>query len=68
MDEWGAAQAWERLGPAESELLQHELDHLDGVLATDLALDARSLIRRAAFAADPAFFQRQVDYLIQPTL
>ena len=72
-------QEWERLDPAASELLQHELDHLDGVLATDLALpldpgagmrapgDARSLITRAAFAADPAYFQQQVDYVIQPT-
>ena len=30
-----------------SELLQHEIDHLDGVLATDRALDSRSFaIRR----------------------
>jgi peptide deformylase len=68
LDEQGATQTWERLGQAESELLQHELDHLDGVLATDLALDARSIIYRTAFAADPGFFQRQVDYVIQPTI
>lgn len=30
-----------------SELLQHELDHLDGVLATDRAIDARSLALRS---------------------
>lgn len=30
-----------------SELLQHELDHLDGVLATDRALDARSFALRS---------------------
>ena len=58
LDEQGALQEWERLGRAESELLQHELDHLDGVLATDLALDARSIIYRTAFDADPAFFQK----------
>jgi peptide deformylase len=29
-----------------AELLQHEIDHLDGVLATDRALDARSLAMR----------------------
>jgi peptide deformylase len=67
LDERGESRAWERLGQAESELLQHELDHLDGVLATDLALDTRSLIHRAAYAADPAYFHRQVDYVIQPT-
>jgi peptide deformylase len=30
-----------------AELLQHELDHLDGVLATDRAIDARSLAMRS---------------------
>jgi len=30
-----------------SELLQHEVDHLDGVLATDRALDGNSLCTRA---------------------
>ena len=68
MDEQGTAKTWEHLGQAESELLQHELDHLDGVLATDLALDAQSIIYRAAFDADPASFQKQVDYVIQPTI
>ena len=30
-----------------SELLQHEIDHLDGILATDRAIDARSLAMRS---------------------
>ena len=29
-----------------SELLQHEIDHLDGILATDRALDSRSFALR----------------------
>lgn len=66
VDELGEPRAWERLGQAESELLQHELDHLDGVLATDLALDARSIIYRTAFDSAPAAFQGQVDYVIRP--
>jgi peptide deformylase len=38
----------ERLEAADafSELLQHEMDHLDGVLAIDRALDANSLCTR----------------------
>ena len=68
VDEAGQRQRWERVGLAESELLQHELDHLDGILATDLALDAGSLILRAAFDADSAHFLGQVDYTIQPTV
>lgn len=68
LDEQGRPQRWEALGQAESELLQHELDHLDGILATDRALDTRSIIYRTAFAADPTHFQNQVDYVIQPTI
>jgi peptide deformylase len=68
LNEAGEPCARERLDQAESELLQHELDHLDGILATDLALDARGIIYRAACNADPDYFQRQVDYLIQPTI
>ena len=30
-----------------SELLQHEIDHLDGILATDRAIDARSFALRS---------------------
>ena len=65
-DEAGAPGLWERLDPAASELLQHELDHLDGVLAIDRALDARSIIYRAAFEADPDGFRAQVDGLPGP--
>lgn len=68
LDEEGEPRKWEQMGRAESELLQHELDHLDGVLATDLALDDRSIIYRSAYDADPTFFQKQVDYVIQPTI
>ena len=68
LDEQGRQQSWERLSRAEAELLQHELDHLRGVLAIDLALDTRSIIYRSAFEADPAHFTSQVDYVIQATL
>jgi peptide deformylase len=30
-----------------SELLQHEIDHLDGILATDRSIDSRGLALRA---------------------
>ncbi len=39
---------WERLPPDLSELLQHEIDHLDGVLMTDRALEVRPASERAA--------------------
>jgi peptide deformylase len=64
LDEEGRERSLERLGRPESELLQHELDHLDGVLAIDRALDRGSLVYREAFAADPAYFRSLVDYVI----
>ena len=44
-DERGETARIETRG-AFSELLQHEMDHLDGVLAIDRALDANSLCTR----------------------
>ena len=63
-DEEGRPRLWERVGRSVSELLQHELDHLDGVLALDLALDRDSVIHRSAYEADPAWFRSRVDYAI----
>lgn len=37
-DEHGRTRLWERLPPDLSELLQHEIDHLDGVLMLDRAM------------------------------
>ena len=39
----GAAQTWQHVAPDLSELLQHELDHLDGILMTDRAIDADAM-------------------------
>ena len=47
-DEHGAPKTIEASG-AFSELLQHELDHLDGVLAIDRAIDANSLCTREEY-------------------
>jgi peptide deformylase len=63
-DEESEERSWDRLERAESELLQHELDHLDGVLAVDRAIDRESLVWRAAFDLEPELFRAQVDYVI----
>lgn len=52
----------ERLDIAASELMQHEIDHLDGVLAVDHAVDRDALVTRAAFLGDPEHFRALVDY------
>jgi len=47
-DESGMPQTIEAAG-AFSELLQHEIDHLDGILAVDRALDRNSFCTREEF-------------------
>lgn len=44
-DEQGASQQLDAEGPL-SELLQHEIDHLDGILATDRAISPRAFMTR----------------------
>ncbi len=46
LDERGQQQIVAARGDL-SELLQHEIDHLDGILATDRAIDARSFALRS---------------------
>jgi len=64
VDELGRPQEWLRMDQAASELLQHEIDHLDGILAIDRAIDRESVVLREAFQAQPAHFAQQVDYVI----
>jgi peptide deformylase len=68
VNERGAAQRWERLEPALSELLQHEVDHLDGILAVDRALDRNSIVAREVYLERRRFFDQLVDYSIAPTI
>ena len=64
LDEHGNRHEWPQLNRATSELLQHEIDHLDGILAVDRALDRDSLVLREVFEAQRTYFLRQVDYVI----
>ncbi|HEV8714634.1 MAG TPA: peptide deformylase, partial [Candidatus Binatia bacterium] len=64
LDEQGNRHEWSRLDQATAELLQHEIDHLDGILAVDRALDRDSLVLREVFETRRAYFVRQVDYVI----
>ncbi|MEM7408510.1 MAG: peptide deformylase [Pseudomonadota bacterium] len=50
-DETGEWQHWSELAADLSELLQHETDHLDGILMTDRALGDDSIQPRAAVIA-----------------
>ncbi len=48
LDEQGVSRQVEASG-ALSELLQHEMDHLDGILAVDRAIDRNSFCTRQEF-------------------
>ena len=61
-DPEGRRHEWNELAPGAAELLQHEIDHLDGVLALDHALDREAIVLRAVFEAAPERFRRQVDW------
>jgi len=56
------ARDWTELEPGVAELLQHEIDHLDGVLAIDHALDREAIVLRAVFEAQPQRFRDQVNW------
>jgi peptide deformylase len=55
-DEAGNRVDWNHLSFAESELLQHEMDHLDGILATDRALDEKSIIYKAEYTKNITYY------------
>lgn len=68
VDEHGTPKEWIGLDQAAAELLQHEIDHLDGVLAVDRAIDDRSLVMRAEYERNRPHFEAMVDYTIVPTI
>lgn len=51
-----------------SELLQHEIDHLDGILAVDRAIDDSAIVQRLDYEQHRATYDALVDYTIQPTI
>jgi peptide deformylase len=63
-DERGVERLWDRMDLAAGELLQHEIDHLDGILAVDRALPGNSLLIKSVFDADREHFRSEVDYVI----
>jgi len=64
----GSSCVWEMTDRAAAELLQHEIDHLDGVLALDLAITKQDIISRSVFEGNIKHFRSLVDYWIVPTL
>jgi len=68
LNERGRKEEWPGVDAAVSELLQHEVDHLDGVLAIDRALDRDSIIARSLYERQRDVFDSTVDYAIRSTI
>ena len=62
----GRRHKWTLLTQGHSELLQHEIDHLDGILAVDRGID-HSPISRQRYLDNRSHYDAQVDYVIVPT-
>ncbi|HEV7241880.1 MAG TPA: peptide deformylase [Thermoanaerobaculia bacterium] len=71
VDEQGKRKEWRELDQAAAELLQHEIDHLDGVLAVDYVMGterAMDLVVRREYERNREYFDAKVDYTIMPTI
>lgn len=71
-DDDGNEQSWDELDLPVSELLQHEMDHLKGILNIDNPLKENGhdecIISMDEYNRNKIYFSQQVDYTIVPTV
>ncbi|CAF1555183.1 unnamed protein product [Rotaria magnacalcarata] len=73
-DDNGHEKKWNELDVSISELLQHEIDHLNGILNIDKPFidnntnGKESIISMDQYERDKKYFDEQVDYTIVPTV
>ena len=69
IDDNGNNISWNNCTRDISELLQHEIDHLNGILATQIAISpnnlSESIIKRDDWLANKELYNSYVDYSIQ---
>eukprot|EP01004_Peranema_trichophorum_P007863 NODE_6636_length_861_cov_28.168022_g6038_i0.p1 GENE.NODE_6636_length_861_cov_28.168022_g6038_i0~~NODE_6636_length_861_cov_28.168022_g6038_i0.p1 ORF type:complete len:183 (-),score=28.58 NODE_6636_length_861_cov_28.168022_g6038_i0:253-801(-) len=63
VDDDGNFQHWEKLPADQSELFQHEMDHLDGVMMVDLAAGPESIIFRNEYLSNKKYYDEIVDHI-----
>lgn len=68
LDEMGNQKVWENIQQSVAELLQHEIDHLDGILAVDRATGTGGIIYRTEYEKNKEYYNSQVDYFICSTI
>lgn len=66
-NEGGDFVQWDDIPTAESELLQHEIDHLDGTLAIDRAISKTDIVYKSEYEKYKEFYEGSVSYSIKPT-
>ena len=67
-DEDGRLHEWKDIEQDKAELLQHEIDHLDGTMAVDRAIMPTDIIYRSEFEKNISMYNQMVDYVISPTI
>ena len=67
-NENGKKQEWLNIEQDKSELLQHEIDHLDGILAIDRAITPTDIIYKREYIKNEDYYNKRVDYTIKPTI
>jgi peptide deformylase len=67
-DENGQRKLWENIEQSTAELLQHEIDHLDGILAIDRAIEKIDIIYKNEYVKNRDYYDKTVDYVIKPTI
>jgi len=67
-DEDGNNREWNDIEQATAELLQHEMDHLDGILAIDRAIKKTDIIYRSEYLKNKDIYDAMVEYGIKATI
>jgi len=67
-DENGNNKEWNVIEQAKAELLQHEIDHLDGILAIDRAIRKTDIIYKSEYLKNKRVYDAMVEYGIKATI
>lgn len=67
-DENGCIKEWKNIEQDKSELLQHEIDHLDGIMAIDRAINKTDIVYRNEFNRNSEKYDQMVEYGIVATI
>ena len=67
-DEDGFTKEWKEIDQEIAELIQHEIDHLDGILAIDNAIAKTDIIYKDEYYKNKEKYDKMVEYQIKATI